>query len=471
MPSRSGSTCACSSRPLGPPSITTVGLASAACSYRRPLLPEHLPRCRPQALPSPGTLPRYAGTPAPLPPPCSSRLARASQTLPLRFATNTPEPLVLFFFTPFCPKNAGTTTGGSPHPAPVPAGWVASARPWVGGAAGQGGRRGLRIKPGLFLYCKVITGAFPILNLLRAPRRDWIPPGAWRQFSCHTSPASEPRQRPLLASHRDPCAAELPAHLPRWQPRERGRGPRWGPQFGAGSGVSPRALGRLAQPPRASLSAQQDLGSSPVKPRPYGTFSLGLPPGALAKLPPVWPPRHPRPSPLPVGTFGVPGAPLQPHEGRRWLSVPSLGWRRSRPLPVLSPCHGLAEEPVPLLWPRRRKLRAAFAAAPFIPRMGERFYPCLRAAGSGERFWGGGTRDPVEFAKPLLNIWDQPPPRPSQRTAAHPSACHEQPPKWSRCRTWGCPQAPPAASLPLFGRDRMGWEASAGAGADGHKRP
>lgn len=104
-----------------------------------------------------------------------------------------------------------------------------------------------------------------------------------------------------------------------------------------------------------------------------------------------------------------------------------------------------------------------FAAAPFIPRLRDCFSPCLHAAGSGESFG--------ELAKPLLNIWGQPSLHPAQRTAANSSACHEQPPKGNRGRTWGCPQVPPAASLPLFGRDCLGREASAGAGADGHKRP
>lgn len=110
-----------------------------------------------------------------------------------------------------------------------------------------------------------------------------------------------------------------------------------------------------------------------------------------------------------------------------------------------------------------------FAVAPFILWLWDCFSPCPHAAGSGESF--GGHSGPVELAKPLLNIWDQPSLRPAPRTAANSSACHEQPPKGSGERTWGCPQVPPAASLPLFGRDCLGREASAGAGADGHKRP
>lgn len=43
--------------------------------------------------------------------------------------------------------------------------------------------------------------SFPILNLLRAPQCDWIPPRAWQQFSHHTSPASKPRKLPHLGSH------------------------------------------------------------------------------------------------------------------------------------------------------------------------------------------------------------------------------------------------------------------------------
>lgn len=159
--------------------------------------------------------------------------------------------------------------------------------------------------------------SLPSLNLPRAPQRDWIPPRAWRQFSCHTSPASPPRQRPLLGSHRDPCAAELPAHLPRWHPRERGRGPHLGPRFGVGSGVLPRA----------SLSPQQDLGSSPVKPHPYGTFSLG---GSGPSCHPRGPLAIPGHLSFSWAHLGSPG-PLSSHTsgGAAWL-----GWHHARPLPV-----------------------------------------------------------------------------------------------------------------------------------------
>lgn len=213
--------------------------------------------------------------------------------------------------------------------------------------------------------------SLPSLNLPRAPQRDWIPPRAWRQFSCHTSPASPPRQRPLLGSHRDPCAAELPVHLPRWHPRERGRGPHLGPRFGVGSGVLPRA----------SLSPQQDLGSSPVTPHPYGTFSLG---GSGPSCHPRGPLAIPGHLSFSWAHLGSPG-PLSSHTsgGAAWL-----GWHHARPLPVLSPCHGLTEEPVPLLTPRRRKLGVVFAAAPFIPRLWDCFSPCPHAASSGESFGG-----------------------------------------------------------------------------------
>lgn len=77
--------------------------------------------------------------------------------------SQTPSPC----FLPPPPGNASTRPAAVLCPPAVLAGCVASARPWVGGRNGAGrgrsGRSGRGIKPGLFLYCKVITRAFQSL--------------------------------------------------------------------------------------------------------------------------------------------------------------------------------------------------------------------------------------------------------------------------------------------------------------------
>lgn len=104
---------------------------------------------------------------APLPAPQSAGFAHASQMLLLCCQRcHIPDPLSLFFM-PLHLRNTGAGPAAVFHPPAMLTSWVASAHPWVGGRSGAGrgrsGRSGRGIKPGLFLYCKVITRAFQSL--------------------------------------------------------------------------------------------------------------------------------------------------------------------------------------------------------------------------------------------------------------------------------------------------------------------
>lgn len=122
-------------------------------------------------------------------------------------------------FLPSPPRSASTRPAAVLCPPAMLTGCVASARCWVGGrnraGRGRSWRSGRGIKPGLFLYCKVITRAFQSLICREHPGVIGSFPQAWQQFPHHTSPASKPRKLPHLGSHWDTCAAELPARLPR----------------------------------------------------------------------------------------------------------------------------------------------------------------------------------------------------------------------------------------------------------------
>lgn len=102
------------------------------------------------------------------------------------------------------------------------------------------------------------------------------------------------------------------------------------------------------------LSCWLELGPSTVNTL-NRCFPHHLPPrGFLVKISgPHSTLQHPSSFPLAQTGFGVRLS--RRRTGWFWMAVPSLSWLLSRPLPVLSPCQGVAEEPVPSLPPRRRK--------------------------------------------------------------------------------------------------------------------
>lgn len=205
--------------------------------------------------------PQYAATLL-----CVARLRRALGPRSAQFACASQMPSLCCFrhpipdppppvFYPLHPSNAGTRLAAVFHPPAMLAGWVASARPWVGGrsGAGRGGSRksGRGIKPGLFLYCKVITRAFqslicrehpgaigslpepgnnsPITRLLRQSpvnSHTWAHAGIYVLRSCqHVCP--------------------LPPSSPR--PRNRDGDPIWDPGLWLGGGIlPPTPAGRVA---------------------------------------------------------------------------------------------------------------------------------------------------------------------------------------------------------------------------------
>lgn len=142
-------------------------------SYRHgPLLTGRVLRWCLRARPSPGMMP--CGTWGHL---CACP-GSSSSRLSCRVCTCQPDAIAVLLspphpgpprplFYPLRPRNASARLAAVFCPPAALAGWVASARPWVGGRSGAGrggsGRSGRGIKAGLFLYCKVITRAFQSL--------------------------------------------------------------------------------------------------------------------------------------------------------------------------------------------------------------------------------------------------------------------------------------------------------------------